>query len=424
MREIRKTKKSAFWMILDNFCVDLKKNYLFFYAMKLKILVIFLFCYLFIFRIAVAEDKQVQAKQPMARGIWVSVFSGKKLLYSEQGVHNLIAQCNEAKINEIYLQIFQSGNAYYDSRIADKTKYDQMVASAGLDTLDLLLREAGQNNIKVFAWVNILGLGKNEKADILNKYGSSILTRDQYHRLSMISERTEIDKYYLREDMIFLEPGDPRVKTYMLAIINEIINRYPLFSGIHLDYMRYPSPVPFVPGSRFNKFGLTYGYGPMNVERFKDKTGINNLDMLNNEDEYLAWDNWKRQQITDFLRNIYTLVKVKSSNLLVSCAVIPVIERAYSNAFADWSAWLEEGVIDYVVLMSYSKDNQFVKETVKSSLGHRGKGKIYVGIGLFLMKNNPDLFFNQFRLITELACDGVVLYSIDDLSDQITEYLN
>jgi len=392
--------------------------------MRFKILVIFLFLYLFSFRLALALDNQVQVKEAAPRGVWVSVFSEKKFLYSEQGVRNLITQCGKAKINEIYLQVFQSGNAYYDSKITDRTKYDQMVASAGLDTLDLLLREAGQNNIKVFAWVNILGLGKNEKADILKKYGSSILTRDQYQRLSKTSTSSELDKYYLKEDMIFLEPGDPRVEAYMLAIINEIINRYPLFSGIHLDYLRYPSPVPFVPGSRFNKFGLTYGYGPANVERFKDKTGINVLDTLNNEDEYLAWDNWKRQQVTDLARKISSLVKVKSASLVVSCAVIPVIERAYSNAFADWSAWLEEGIIDYAVLMSYTKDNQFAKEVVKSSLGHRGKGKIYVGIGAFLMKDNPDLFFNQFSLVTELAPDGVVLYSIDDLTDQIIGYLN
>jgi uncharacterized lipoprotein YddW (UPF0748 family) len=390
--------------------------------MKFKMLIIFL--YLFSFNLALAQDQQIPIKEPAARGVWVSVFSGKKLLYSQQGVHSLIAQCEKAKINEIYLQIFQSGNAYYDSKICDKTKYGQMVAAAGLDTLDLLLREAGQHNIKVFAWVNILGLGKNDKADILNKYGNSVLTRDQYQRLSKISTNTELDKYYLREDMIFLEPGDPRVESYMLTIINEIINRYPLFSGIHLDYIRYPSPVPFVPGSRFNKFGLTYGYGPANVERFREKTGINVLDTLNNEDEYLAWDNWKRQQVTDLVRKISSLVKVKSASLVVSCAVIPITERAYSNAFSDWSAWLEEGIINSVVLMSYTKDNQFIKETVKSSLGHRGKGKIYVGIGLFLMKENPDLFFNQFRLVTELAPDGIVLYSIDDLSDQVIGYLN
>lgn len=392
--------------------------------MKNKTFFLLLFCLLFNLNLSLAADSQEPVKTASGRGVWVSVFSSKKILYSKEGVDNLIAQCKKARINEIYLQIFQSGRAYYDSKICDKAKYEQMVKAAGLDTLDLLLREAQENNIDVFAWVNVLSLGSNDKADILNKYGVSVLTRDQYLRPSKASSNMELDKYYLKENMIFLEPGDPRVQEYILTIINEIINRYPLISGIHLDYLRYPSPVPFVPGSRFNKFGLTYGYGAKNVERFREKTGLNCLDTLNNEDEYLSWDNWKRAQVTELLRKISSLVKVKSPTLAVSCAVIPLAERAYANAFCDWSAWLEDGLIDYAILMAYSKDSQFVKEIVKSSLGHRGKGKIYVGMGLFLMKDNPDLFSNQYRLITELAPDGVVFFSIDDLTDQIIGYLN
>ena len=60
--------------------------------------------------------------------------------------------------------------------------------------------------------------------DILKKYGSSILTLDQYLRGSKIDSNMEIDKYYLREDQIFLEPGDPKIEEYILTIINEIIN--------------------------------------------------------------------------------------------------------------------------------------------------------------------------------------------------------
>ncbi|MDD5506561.1 MAG: family 10 glycosylhydrolase, partial [Candidatus Omnitrophica bacterium] len=335
--------------------------------MKKKIPVLLSICCLFSLSLVFAQNKEVDVKKGPARGIWVSVFSSKKVLYAKDGVSNLIAQCKKAKIDEIYLQFFQSGNAYYDSKVCDRTKYDEMVKASGMDSLDLLLREAQGNNIKVFAWVNVLSLGKNEKADILKKYGSSILTLDQYQRGSKTDANTELDKYYLREDQIFLEPGDPRIEEYILTVVNEIINRYPLISGVHLDYIRYPSPVPFVPGSRFKKFGLTYGYGVKNVERFKDKTGLNPLDTLNNEDEYLAWDNWKRQQVTDLVRKISNLVKVKSADLEVSCAVIPLTEPAYTNAFQDWSGWLEEGIVDYVILMSYTKDNQYAKEIVKSS---------------------------------------------------------
>ncbi|MCK9430454.1 MAG: family 10 glycosylhydrolase [Candidatus Omnitrophica bacterium] len=392
--------------------------------MKKNILILLLVLCLFSLSLAFAQDKGAPVKEVPARGIWVSVFSSRDVLYAKDGVSNLIARCKKAKINEIYLQFFQSGNAYYDSKVCDRTKYDEMVKTTGVDCLDLLLREAQGNNIKVFAWINVLSLGKNSKADILKKYGNSVLTLDQYQVASKIESKIELDKYYLREDQIFLEPGDPRIEEYILTVVNEIINRYPLISGVHLDYIRYPSPVPFVPGSRFKKFGLTYGYGPKNVERFKDKTGLNPLDTLNNEDEYLAWDNWKRQQVTDLVRKISGLVKIKSADLAVSCAVIPLTERAYTNAFQDWSSWLEEGIVDYVVLMSYTKDNQFIKEVVKSGLGNRGKGKVYVGIGLFLMKNNLDLFFNQYRAVADLLPDGIVFFSIDDLNEQVISFLN
>jgi uncharacterized lipoprotein YddW (UPF0748 family) len=368
--------------------------------------------------------EQPLVKEELPRGVWVSVFSAKEWLYSKEGVHKLIERCQKSKINQIYLQFFQSGNFYYDTKIGDRSKYDLMLKSAGVDTLDLLLSQAQEKGIKVFAWVNVLSLGKNTHAGILKKYGNSILTRDQYLRTSFGVEKSELDKYYLREDQVFLEAGDPRVDEYMLNVVNEIINRYSLISGVHLDYIRYPSPVPFIPGSRFKNFGLTYGFGAKSLERFREKTGLNPVEALNNEAEYLSWDNWRRQQVTDLVKRISSLVKVKSADFLVSCAVIPLTERAYSNAFQDWSRWLEEGIVDFVVLMNYTKDSQFAKEVVKSALGHRGKGKVYTGIGAFLMKNNPEMFFNQYRTAIELGSDGIVLFSIDDLTGEIAGYLN
>lgn len=391
--------------------------------MKKNLFILSAVCVLSCWQAVFAQVNAGEPEKASARGVWVSVFSSRDVLYTKDGVRNLINRCKKAKINEIYLQFFQSGNAYYDSKFCDRSKYDEMVKSSGVDSLDLLLREAQENNIKVFAWLNVLSLGKNEKADILKKYGPSIMTADQYGHPSKTVSKTELDKYYLREDQIYLEAGDPRIEEYMLNVVNEIVNRYPLISGVHLDYIRYPSPVPFIPGSRFKKFGLTYGYGAKNVERFKEKTGIDPAN-LNNEDEYLAWDNWKRQQVTEMVRKISALVKLKSPELAVSCAVIPLCERAYANAFQDWSNWLEEGIIDYVVLMSYTRDNQFIKETVKAGLAQRAKGKVYIGIGLFLMKGNLDLLFNQYGIVADLAPDGIVFFSIDNLDDQVVNFLN
>jgi uncharacterized lipoprotein YddW (UPF0748 family) len=352
----------------------------------------------------------------LAKGVWVTCFSNKKVLYSKKAAFDLIKFCKKKGINEVYLQLFRSGYAYFDTNIGDRSKYDAMLKSAGGDPIDLLLKEAQRCDVKVFAWVNVLCVGKNKNADIIKKFGNSILTRDQHLRPSMRTEEVnESDKYYLRDEQLFLEPGDLRVVEYMVSIIDEIITRYPDLAGFHLDYARYPYPIPFIPRSNFNKFGLTYGYGEENLKRFKKDTSLDALKMGDEYDNFLKWDNWKRQQVTDLVADISSQVKSGYPGMLVSCAVLPSPETAYSAAFQDWPGWLEDGIVDYVVLMNYTKNNQFTKEIVRSALSHRGKGKVYIGIGNFLMKNDPELVSEQEEAVESLNPDGIVYFSYDFL---------
>src|SRR3990167_3091146 len=286
------------------------------------LLTIFVGIYLFAYSDAISNGfaliSNTKAQNNISKGVWVTVFSEKKAMYSREGVLTLIESCKKTGINEIYLQLYRAGQAYYDSQISDRTKYEEIIKEAGdIDTIDLLLREAKKNDIKVFAWINLLSLAQNKKAPILAKYGNGILTRDQYLRTSIKTEEAnESDKYYLRDDQLFVEPGDPRVTEYLTAIAGEIVDRYPLISGIHLDYVRYPHPVPFIPGSRFNKYGLTYGYGELNVKRFKEAAKSDPLSAKdNNDDTSYKWDDWKREQVTDLVEKISKHIKAKSNDL-------------------------------------------------------------------------------------------------------------
>jgi len=359
-----------------------------------------------------------QEPKAVSRGIWVTVFSTKKVLYSQESIVELINSCKKSKINEIYLQLFQSGKAFYRSSICDHSKYDEMLKSCGTDPIVFLIKKARENNIKVFAWVNLLSLGQNMQADIIKKFGPDVLTRDQYLRPSGRKNPDESDKYYLREDQLFLEPGDPYVGRYLVNITEEILDKYPSLDGIHLDYARYPLTVPFSPGSKFGKFGLNYGFGKRSVERFKNFADFNPLSGFNSDEKSFKWDNWKREQVTLLVKRISKHVKEKSRDYRVSCAVLPYAERAYLCVSQDWPIWLEQGIVDYVVLMSYSKDNQLIKETVKASLALKDKQKIFVGIGLFLLKDNPSSFKEQYKIIKGLNPDGIVFFSYDDISDE------
>jgi uncharacterized lipoprotein YddW (UPF0748 family) len=108
---------------------------------------------------------------------------------------------------------------------------------------------------------------------------------------------------------------------------------------------------------------------------------------------------------------------------MVSAAVAPSAERAYSSLFQDWPLWLDDGIVDYVVVMNYTLDNQLTKELVRSSLSYGDKGKVFIGIGLFLMKDSPSVFIEQFKTVSGLSPDGIVIYSYDDLNDALIEDL-
>ena len=358
-----------------------------------------------------AKDKNAPVK-----GVWVTCFSEKEVLYSKKSAFELIKFCKKSKINEAYLQLYRGGKSYYDTKINNRASYEDMLKTADADTIDVILKEAKRCNIKIFAWINVLSIGKTKNVDIFTKLGEGILTKDQYLRSPMRTEDiNESDKYYLRDEQLFLEPGDQRVSEYMVSIIDEIMTRYPDLSGAHLDYVRYPNPVPFIPRSSFNKFGLTYGYGEENIKRFKEKTGLDPLSMANDNENSLIWDNWKRDQVTNLVDKLTKAIKNKFPKMLVSCAVISSAETAFSVAFQDWPGWLENGIVDYVILMNYTKNNQLAKEITRSALAQRGKGKVYIGIGNFLMKNDPQILSEQEKIIESLNPDGIAYFSYDFL---------
>lgn len=367
-----------------------------------------------------AEQPQPpEVPAPMAQGVWVTVFSKEKVLYSKGAADQLVHFCARTGITDIYLQIFRGGEAYYDSRIAESRTYGKMTEDMGEDPVDYLLKTAHASGIKVHAWINVLSLAQNKAAPILRMHGRSILTRDKSLRTSIKTEDVnESDKFFVRDDQLFLEPGDERVKAFLLNVVTEISERYPAFDGLHLDYIRYPYPVPFIPDSRFSDNGISYGFGERNIERFKEANGgINPLkdDMYAN-DLHLKWDAWKRKQVTDLVISIRSAVRAKNVHWVLSCAAVPAFERAYAVAFQDWTYWLSKDLVDEVVLMNYTRDRRLFYELSKAALNRKGWKKIKIGVGVFLFKSNEE-FHRSVEIARALKPGGIVYFAYDDLPE-------
>jgi len=350
-------------------------------------------------------------------GVWINVFSAEKVLFSKEKADTLIDICSRCGIKDVYLQIYRSDKAYYNSDITDNSPYLARTSEAKEDLIKYLIKKGKENDIKLHAWVNLLSIAQNSDANILKKYGQNVLTRDQYGRTSMQKgNKDELDKYYIRENQLFLEPGDTRVRSYLVNITYEIIAKYPGFSGLHLDYIRYPAAVPFIPGSKFTSHGISYGYTKANTDGFRANSGVNIKNPSHTRSDYYLWDEWRRKNVTKLLKEISTKVKTLSPELQISCSFVPSIERTYLTLFQDWTEWLREGYADYIVAMNYTEDSEYMKIRSESVLVSDIADKIHIGLGAYLMKNAPGKFKTQIKSLKKIAPSGIAIYTYDNIA--------
>ncbi|MFH1798427.1 MAG: family 10 glycosylhydrolase [Candidatus Omnitrophota bacterium] len=380
---------------------------------------VFLITLIFLIALTVIPFNLPAEESPRV-GTWVTVFSPEKPFDSRANSDRLIETCKKCGIQDIYLQLYRADKAYYDSDLTERGLPKEIQQ----DTLTYLINTAKDNNLKIHAWINLLSIAQNENSNIVKKFGEEVLTMDQYGKSSMKGTNT-IDKYYIREPQIFLEPGDPRVRKYFADIAEEIIKKYPSLSGLHLDYIRYPFIVPFLPGSRFSSHGISYGYGKSNIERFEKDTGLNVNTMQKTRENFQAWDDWRRKQVTLLVGAISQRVRALSPQIEISCAINPTIDRAYLSSFQDWPEWLDKGFADHVVAMNYTDDSRLMELNSRSLSAIRPGKKVHIGITAYLLKDNIEEFKNQFASLQKLSCPGIVLFSYDTIaeSEEIQELL-
>ena len=93
---------------------------------------------------------------------------------------------------------------------------------------------------------------------------------------------------------LYLSPNHPKVNSYLLTIIRELIENYEL-DGIHFDYIRYHDS--------------GYGKNPTAIAYYRKYHGFNALSSsVPSKSEISEWNDYKRKSITDLVRETRKLV--------------------------------------------------------------------------------------------------------------------
>ncbi|MCK9615382.1 MAG: family 10 glycosylhydrolase [Candidatus Omnitrophica bacterium] len=350
-----------------------------------KIIPVFCLCFLCI------SFSEKNCEAAAERGLFVTVLQEPQVLSSRKEILRLIDFAKKAHIRILFVQIYRANKAWFPSRVADSRPYEVCLKNVSRDPLALLISEAHKSGIEVHAWLNLLSLSNNKDAKILKKYGLETLTRNLKKKRTI--EDYKIDKQY------FLEPGDLRVRSELLAVVNEILHNYPKLDGIQFDYIRYPDRNP------------SYGYTKNNIERFKKATGNKVV-----KEDTIAWQNWKRKQVTELLTQLVKRARALHPDIRVSATGCAPFVRAYYEAFQDWPSWVNSGLVDFVTVMTYSdKVSEFEKYANEAKKKIITSGKINLAIGAYKFKNHPENFTQEFNICEKSGNATCVILGYGDL---------
>src|SRR5262245_40181464 len=377
--------------------------------------------------------------QPQYRAVWIDTFNTS--INNPNDVRNIIKNIESSNFNAIFVQVRRRGDSWYLDSLeppADRTPLEP-----GFDPLRALIREAHAKGIEVHAFVIIGAIWNGNPGGpsarlpenpnhIFNKHGFNQATgrmfsgRDNWLTRSLLSEDGYISYGGYRVGQEFwVDLGHPDAADHTYYVLMHLLRNYDI-DGLHLDRIRYPEL--YVSGQSASS-GSNIGYNETSIARSQKRYNIppGSSPPAPNDPR---WSDWRRDQVTNFVRRIYLNAMATKPRLIVSAALIafgsgPNNEADWNNqdcywrVYQDWRAWTEEGILDYAIPMNYRRDhvasqsNAF-DDWMEWAKNHQYNRAVLIGTGAFI--NSVEGTLRQVRRVftpTSLGnrAGGVVLFS-------------
>ena len=361
------------------------------------------------------------AAPPQRRGLWVLCEGSQRVLEHPERLDALLADARDLAVTDLFVQVYRGGRAWFPSRMADPSPHARLWRGEdGRDALAVLIERAHAAGLRVHAWVNVLSLASNAEAPVLAGLGPGAAAVDQKGRSILSYPGFDLpppDRSYYRvgTPAVWLDAAAPGVAEWQAETFVELLLAHPALDGLHLDYVRYPDVLPFIPGLRFG-VGLSFGFGEASRARFQQETGLPAPfgDTLAHANRF---DDWRREKLTELVALVGERARAARPGLLVSAAVVADRERAYQVDFQHWAGWLDRGLLDFAVPMLYTLDAELLRHGVEALAGLARTRALWVGLGSWLFADEPEAAVAQLRAVAAEPSLGSALFSWDSIHD-------
>ena len=361
--------------------------------------------------------------QPEIRAMWLDRGSIVRA-GSRSGLAELFDNMQASGINTVFFETVNAGFPIYRSRVAPQ----QNPSTEGWDPLADAVALAHERNIELHAWMWTFAAGNLRHNPIIFKtdtfLGPSLGANPDW-----VGYDQDGSPIPLGQTKPFYDPANPEVREYLLSLVEEIITGYDV-DGLQLDYIRYPFQDP--------SEGRTYGYGVAARRSFRRVAGIDPIRLSPVVDPWLSraqrerqrslWEEWNTfriEQITSFVEETSQLVRNQRPNITLSVAVFAMPERdRLQKIQQDWNTWAKEGLVDWIVLMSYAQDANRFSELITPWVVEQDYGSTLVIPGIRLLNMPVPVMVDQLQTLRDMPATGYALFATDNLDNRIQTVLH
>ena len=335
--------------------------------------------FLFVFMFSGCSSRQ---EVPIRKAIWVTRWDYK----TEQDIVDLMENIDKAGFDTVLFQVRGNATVFYPSTLepwAEEFGHQD----PGFDPLEAACREARVRELNLHAWVNAVPGWRGTTPPPSTNPEQLWNSHPDWFLHSKSGERQSLQPNYY----VALNPSYPEVRDHVAGICEEILKWYPEVAGIHLDYIR------------FLEAGIETDYprDPRSEELFTADTGLSSPD-----DDRPAWDDWRRDQVTEMVRVISERCRQERRDVLMTAAVYRTPRIAHDRVRQDWPNWLRRGHIDAVFPMQYDREIPRFESRVGECMDAARGYPIIMGLGTYLHED-PEITLAQEKSALLQGCQGV-----------------
>lgn len=326
------------------------------------------------------------------RGVWVSDVDSQ-VMTSRSAMAALATRVSQLKLNALYPVVWSQGETFYPSDVMVTYGGRRMSARYGLARDDrdpvadwvALGDEHGLDIVPWFEW----GLKVPADSPLATTH-PEWLSCDDAGRKAFDQDGTATS--YLN----FIHPD---VQRFYEELVVEFVTRYD------------------VPAIQFDDhFSLknSFGYDDFTLSLYGREAGRT----ARPEPTDAEWLAWRAAKLTQFVSRISKAIKAARAGIELSVAPNPY-PWSYKNYVQDWPSWVENGLVDEVVVQVYRDDLTRFEGELRSPALARLKGRARLAIGVMAgQKPKPvpvEMIRAQTDMVREFGYGGFVYFFQESL---------